>query len=330
MGFYTAYILIQNFESESKKLVFDDKLSIVKIDIRNFDELKAIFKSVNRFGQHFIERRYDEVPSLPEGEEDYSGLGRIPEDSEDLMLLLRLFKTGDLAFVEQDIKQPQGNSLRQYEYPMVFSKFHSPHHYRMSEEEIPRFKAFYKEAPKWPGWGSEWFKIARRYFLWGGSKEFHPGRDNERILDYMIALEASFVPEGDFISRRLRERAVAILGGAEDEKASFRKMLNEFYGIRSALAHGNALSPEQTMILEKKRLDFEDGVRRLMRKVLENCPASEDERRRYLSGLYDISDVERAEKIISDYGAIEDVKIKDELLKRLTISTTRSLSKSDQ
>jgi hypothetical protein len=262
------------------------------------------------------------VPSLPEGEKDYSGLGRIPEDSEDLMLLLRLFKTGGLVFVEQDIKQPLGNPLRQYEYPMVFSKFHSPHRYRMSEEEIPSFKAFYKEAPKWPGWGSEWFKIARRYFLWGGSKEFHPGRDNERILDYMIALEASFVPEGDFVSRRLRERGAAILGGSEDEKSNLRKMLNEFYGIRSALAHGDALSPEETMILKEKSQEFENGVRRLLTKILENCPASENERRRYLNGLYDISDKERAEKIISDFGAIKDTKIRNDLSKKLSGNKT--------
>jgi hypothetical protein len=72
------------------------------------------------------------------------------------------------------------------------------------------------------------------------------------------------------------------------------------------------------MILNEKRLEFEDGVRRLLRKILENCPASEDDRRKYLSGLYDISDVERVEKIISDFGAIKDAKIKGELLKRLS------------
>jgi len=319
MAFYTTYILIQNFEAESKKLLFDE-FSIKKIDNSNYDELKAVFKSicVYRFGQHFIERRYAKLPSLPEGGEDFSGLGRIPYDSEDLMLLLRLFKTGDLVFVAQIIKSPEGDHLGQYQYPMVYSKYRSPHHYKMSEEEIPVFNSFRMEAAKWPGWHSDWFKIARRNFLWGGTKEFHPVRGKERILDYMIALEASFVPEGDFVSRRLKERTAAILGGAEGEKSSFRKMLNESYGIRSALAHGDALLPEQTMILKEKRQKFEDGVRRLLRKILKNCPASENERQRYLNGLYDISDDERAEKIMSDFRAIKDAKIKDGLLKRLS------------
>lgn len=319
MGFFTAYILIQNFESKSKELVFE-KFRIQRIDNSNWDKCKEVFRpvSVKRYGQHFIERRYKKVPNLPKGEEDISGLGRIPYDSEDLMLLLRLFRTGDIVFIAQAIKTSEGDVLSQYQYPMAFSEYHSPYHYKMSEDDAQTFNVFHKETPKRPGWSSQWFKIARRYFLWGGSKEFHPGRDNERILDYMIALEALFVHEADFVSRRLRERAVAILGGSEVEKSSLRRMLNEFYGIRSTLAHGDALSPEQIMILEKKRLDFEDGVRRLMRKALENCPPSEDERRRYLSGLYEISDVERAEKIISDFRAIKESKIRRELLKKLS------------
>jgi hypothetical protein len=319
MGFYTTYILIQNFETKPKELVFD-KFRIVRVDNSNWDECKQIFRPVfvKRFGQHFIERRYKGVPKLPKGEEDVSGLGRIPYHSEDLMLLLRLFREGDIVFITQAIKTPEGNLLSQYQYPMAFSEYHSPYHYKMSENDVQTFNVFHEKAPKRSGWRSEWFRIARRYFLWGGSKEFHPGRDNERVLDYMIALEALFVPEADFVSRRLRERAAAILGGTEDDKSILRKMMNEFYGIRSALAHGDVLSPQQSMNLEKKRVDFEDGVRRLMRKVLENCPASEDERRRYLSGLYEISDDERAKKVISDFGAIKETKIRSELLKKLS------------
>jgi hypothetical protein len=319
MGVYTAYILIQNFETKSKDLVFN-KFRISRIDNSNWNKYKEMFRPVfvKKVGQYFIERHYEEVPKLPKDEEDTSGLGRIPYDSEDLMLLLRLFRAGDIVFIGQAIETSEGNLLSQYQYPMAFSEYHSPYHYRMSEEDVTTFNVFYAKVPKWPGWGSEWFKIARRYFLWGGAKEFHPGRDNERVLDYMIALEASFVPEGDFVSRRLRERGTAISEGSKDEKSSLRKILNQFYGIRSALAHGDVLSPEQTMILEKKRPDFEDGVRRLIRKILESCPANEGERRKYLTGLYDISDAERAEKIISDFGAIKEKQIRSDLLKKLS------------
>jgi hypothetical protein len=317
-GFYVAYILIQNFESKSEELAFE-KFRIKRIDNSNWNEMKSIFRPifVKRFGHHFVERRYDKVPKLPEDQEDVSALGHIPYDSEDLMLLLRLFKAGDIVYMAGVVETPEGDLLSQYQYPMAFSQYHSPYHYRMSEQEIPAFNAFCEESAKWPGWDSEWFKLARRYFLWGGAKEFHPGRDNERILDYMIALEASFVPETDFVSRRLRERTAAILGGTEEQKTVFRKKMNDLYGIRSALAHGNTLSSEQTRFLEEKRLVIEEDVRRLLKVILENCQSSEDERRRYLSGLYDISDHERAEKIISDFRAIKDTEIKNEALKKL-------------
>lgn len=59
MASYTVYILLQNFEAETKKLVFD-KFSITKIDGSNLAGIQRIFDDirVNRM-QHFIERQYD-------------------------------------------------------------------------------------------------------------------------------------------------------------------------------------------------------------------------------------------------------------------------------
>lgn len=315
---YTAYILIQNFESKLTELQFD-KFSITRIDNRNYERLKEIFKStfLKRQGQHFIERRYIELPGLTEDYEDPSGLGRIPYDSEDLMLLLRLFKTGDIVFVSAAVSTPENGLLSQYQYPMAFSIYRSPFHYKISEEDIPLFNEFFEDVPKWLGWNSSWFKIARRHFLWGGSKRFHPSRDTERILDYMISLEASFVSETDFVSRRLRERTASILGGSEKDKSRFKKEMSVLYAIRSALAHGNPLSSEQTRFLKEKRPSIEENVRRLLKNILKSCPSSAGDRRSFLSDLYDISDYDRAEKVISDFKAIKDTKIRDELLKKM-------------
>jgi hypothetical protein len=65
MGFFTTYILIQNFETESKDLVFN-KFRIIRIDNSNWDKCKEIFRPVSakRVGQHLIERRYKEVPKM--------------------------------------------------------------------------------------------------------------------------------------------------------------------------------------------------------------------------------------------------------------------------
>ena len=310
MGSYTVYILMQNFESPLNKLVFDE-FNITKIDMENIEKLKNVFLGMFVYsGQHFIKRRYDKLPEL---DKDDSGLGRIPDDSEDLMLLLRLFKPGNLVFVAQVVQVPEGEFLRQYPYPMAFSTYRSPFHYRMSVEEVGLFNEFFREAPKWPGWNAPWFQVVRRYFLWGGSKEFHPGRDNERVLDYMIALEAAFVFEGDFVSRRLRERAAAILG----ETKLLKNRIKEFYDIRSAIAHGNVLSAKQISLLRENGRLFEDDIRKLLKETLKNCQTDDAPRRKYLRRLYDISDSGRAEKIISDFRPIKNLEIKNDLLKTL-------------
>lgn len=238
------------------------------------------------------------------------------------MLLLRLFKARDIVFVAQVVRT-QDNIFRQYKYPMAFSNYHSRSLYEMSEPEIPKFNEFFTEATKWPGWNAPWFNnVARRYFLWGGSKEFYPGRDNERILDYMIALEAAFVPEGDFVSRRLRERTAAILGGTEGERSIFIERIKNFYNIRSTFAHGNLLSNEQIKFLEENSFLFENDVRKLLREILKNCPSNDDARREYLCQLYDVSDKQRAEKIFSDFKAIKNVAIRNKLLDKLRESVS--------
>jgi hypothetical protein len=315
MAPYIAYILIKNFESTSKKLGFD-KFSIIRVDSRNWEEIKEIFNPipVYRTGQHYIERRYEKVPPLYCDADDVSGFGRIPYDSEDLMFLLRLYKAGDIVFEAQVIKDPDGNISHQYPYPMAFSNYHSPCHYKISEEDVIKFNKFSEEVSECAGWNSEWFKITRRYFLWGGSKEFFPGRDNERILDYMIALEAALVPETERVSLRLRKRAAAILGG---DNKNIKNRINNFYGVRSTLAHGNALSRKQIKILETQSFFFENDVRELIKSTLKNCLSNENARKKYLCKLGDISDEEKGDKIIEDFKSIINNTVRENILKSI-------------
>jgi hypothetical protein len=322
MAPYIAYILIKNFESTSKKLGFD-KFSIIRVDSRNWEEIKKIFSPipVYKTGQHYIERRYEKVPPLYSDADDVSGFGRIPYYSEDLMFLLRLYKVGDIVFEAQVIKDPDNNISHQYQYPVAFSNYHSPCHYKMSEEDVIKFNKFLEEVSECPGWNSECFKITRRYFLWGGSKEFFPGRDNERILDYMIALEAAFVPETDFVTRRLRERTAAILSRKDKEKSIFKKRIDNFYRIRSFLAHGNPLSSKQIKILEEESSFFENDIRQLLRHILKAFPPNKNGRKEYLCKLGDISDEEKGDKIIEDFRRIKDKAVRKKAIKSVSGET---------
>jgi hypothetical protein len=113
--------------------------------------------------------------------------------------------------------------------------------------------------------------VARRYFLYGGAKEFNCYAERQsgieineidRIVDYMIALEAALVPEKDFVGRRLRERATCLLCKDPGDAEATKKLLRELYDVRSTIAHGSPLSDEKRDFLQRGRGDFENVVRR--------------------------------------------------------------------
>jgi hypothetical protein len=179
-------------------------------------------------------------------------------------------------------------------------------------------------------WNSPWFKVARRWFLYGGAKEFNPYIESEatgdfdgevdRVADYVAALEAALLPENDlFIQRRLKERAIRILA-LDDEKASLtKKLLGQFYGIRSTLVHGNRLSSDDLSYLRNRQrwLEFEHLVRDLLVAALRNVPPQEEARVSYLADLYEPSDAERAEDFAKNFKAIKDSGVRLALIDRL-------------
>lgn len=320
-SYYTAYILILNFKSELEELSFDNFV-ISKVTDRNYDEYKEIFTAnvYRNANQYVIKRIFTSPLPLPEdiSSDSVDLTGVIPYTQEDLMFLLRLYKGGDIVFIEQIIVTPAGTCLAQFKYPMVFSYYHSTFYYEISGTEIPALNTFINETPYLPGWNSKWLKIAKRYFLWGGSKEFYPERDNERILDYMIALESVLVSEGDFISRRLKERAANLFTGTDEQKNIIRELIKKFYGYRSILAHGNELSSVDISYIIISRVLFENTVRDILKMVIKNCPLDTQAREAFLKDRYDITDQDRVRKIISDIKAIKDEGARKFLLEQIT------------
>ncbi|MFI5088202.1 MAG: hypothetical protein ACHP7I_07400, partial [Terriglobales bacterium] len=123
------------------------------------------------FEECVIEREYQSIPPSPA---DWVGLGAIPFDAESLLLLLRLFQPGDLAFVSLTVETPSGLS-RQYPYRVISYLMPgcSTLPFVLNQSDIAEweeFAAFLKTAPSW---NSQWFEVSRRYFLYGGSTEFN-------------------------------------------------------------------------------------------------------------------------------------------------------------
>ena len=199
-----------------------------------------------------------------------------------------------------------GNSTRQF----VFRK-----------AEVARWEAFATGLRSSPCWNSEWFKVARHFFLYGSSDEFNANFHTEvdRVINYVAALEAALVPEHDFISRRLRERAVALLGLENEQAREVKKLLNDLYAIRSTLVHGSLLSIDQMTLLQDHDLwwKFEELVRGLLVTSLKKMPSDEPLRRAFLSSLFDPDDKAIAEQVGEMFRSIKDQKTKWDLLDSL-------------
>src|ERR1700729_365797 len=108
---FKAFVLVRNLESRAERLDFGE-FTINRVGLR-FKELREVLSSLDVNQDDWIlEKSYTQLPLGPPG----SPVGGIPNDIEDTLLLLRLYKPGDIAFIRQAVIQPSGNSLVQFQY----------------------------------------------------------------------------------------------------------------------------------------------------------------------------------------------------------------------
>jgi hypothetical protein len=288
----TLRILARNIESDGFEPIAANALSPLKLQFSEFsielldqgkrrrlEYARQFFKGA-MFDEFLIEREYEVIPPAPQA---YSGFGALPSDAEDLLLLLRLFRPGDLAFVSLSVQEPGSQPSIQYPYRVISNLVpaFSTRPFVLNQSDITAWEEFAASLRAAPSWKSRWFEVSRRYFLYGGSTEFNANFPTEvdRVMDYTTALESALVPEMDFVSRRLRERALKMLGLSGEVAEKAKKLLKEFYSIRSTLVHGSRLSSDQLSLLQSRArwLEFERLVRHLIVAALRNIPPGDIE-----------------------------------------------------
>ena len=309
LSMYIAFASVKNLKAPSETLQFE-RFQLRAISRSNLEWARKVLCFDRLYvGDWVYEREYETLPPI-EGW-DPPGLGRIPSDTEDTLLLLRLFRIGDLSFSHQLIWQDDSPYL-QIPYRALTS-FKSPMSYWMTQPDCSRFDDFASNLTSLQSWNSQWARITKAFVLYGGAKEFNPHQNQvDRIIDYAVALEASLVPERDFVGRRLRERAAVIIDDPS-VKDSFKRL----YNIRSTLVHGSPLSDnDQAWLIENREI-----LHKITRKAIVEClrrvPASDDERKGFLAQLYDIADEDRAKKLYNDFGKISDQRAKAGLVARM-------------
>jgi hypothetical protein len=239
-----------------------------------------------------LEKSYAQLPAGPPG----SPVGGIPNDIEDILLLLRLYRAGDISFVKQAIILPNGNTLVQFPYrAMNDLNSYSLLQFLITSGECGAWQAFAVEITRSRSWASDWFIAARRFFLSGGAKPFSPSWDEvDRILDYATALESTLVPEKDYNTRRISNRAAELISPASPvDKEQIITFLKKVYEIRSRIAHGSRLGDDNRKWLVENGSLVERRVREVLATAVKQLPPDEAERRVTLAALYDPTDDDR-------------------------------------
>ncbi len=312
---FKAFILVRNLESSAEGLDFGE-FTINLVGAR-FEELREVFSSVDVNQDDWIfEKFYTQLPLGRPG----SPVGGIPNDIEDILLLLRLYKAGDISFIKQAIVPPSGNTLVQFPYrAMNDLNSYSPLRFEVGSEECQAWKAFARGIRESQSWSSDWFAAARRFFLCGGAKQFNPKWDDvDRILDYATALEATLVPEKDNNRRRLSHRAAALIAPDNPEEMEvIKKFVKRFYDIRSRIVHGSTLGDENRDWLFENCDQLELRVRQVLVTAVQNLPRGEEDRRVALAGLFDPTDQDRGDFALKKFREIKTAEVRKDIAAKI-------------
>lgn len=308
---HKAVVLTRNLHSRTERLDFG-AFTISRVGLR-FDELRELLSSRDVFQNDWVfEKTYAELPPAPI--HSPAGVGGIPNDIEDTLLLLRLYKVGDIAFVEQAIFLPnEDKPLVQYPYRAINDlNSNSPLVSEFEQEDCEPWTAFANGLRTSQSWGSDWFTVARRFFLYGAAKEFSPTWDDvDRIVDYATALEAAVVPESEFSSRRIRHRAAMLIFPNDlEEQRIVRKLVQQIYDIRSSIVHGSKLSDEKREWLIKNCGQVELRVRQALVAAVQLVPPTDDDRRTMLAAIYDPVDQDRGDFALQTFQEIRTQEVR--------------------
>jgi hypothetical protein len=312
---FKAFVLVRNIESGGERFDFGE-FTIDRVGLR-FEELREVFSSVDVNQDDWVlEKSYTHLPPGPPG----SPVGGIPNDIEDILLLLRLYKAGDIAFIKQAIVPPSGNALVQFPYRAINDlNSYSSQRFEVESKECQSWKAFADTIRESQSWSSDWFGAARRFFLSGGAKQFNPKWDDvDRIVDYATALESTLVPEKDYNTRRISRRAAALIAPGDPLQTEvIAKFIRRFYEIRSRIVHGSGLGDDNRQWLFEHCGQVELRVRQVLRIAVQKLPLGENDRRLALAGLYDLTDADRGDSAFEKFKEIKTAEVRKTIAARI-------------
>jgi hypothetical protein len=272
---YSVTSPLENFKCESDCIDLTEGLRIRRISSMEKSEyLTSMQYSIggpSAFGQlnvislkHVVETTYNHAKETP------MDMSSCRPRFEDAVNALRLFKSGAVDFNILRITpiswQPHHgtyySSMGGYTRPIG-------QEYVLQKSEVSLFKRLWKKYNEFRNKraglnSSKYLNIAFRRFNLGIEEvDFE-----DKMIDYLISLEALLLPERDELKYRLSNRVAVLLGKGENETEEVRTIIAEAYDLRSDIVHGK--SPKEIKIGEKAipQGDFVSKVEEYVRKSI--------------------------------------------------------------
>lgn len=190
---------------------------------------------------------------------------------KDVIVAMRLFKTGVLVLNvlcsrQMVLDPPTGpvySSIGRYLTPI------GPE-YTLKKSEVKPFKRFWKQYKKFQTdrattKSNKYLKIALRRFNLGIEEDYYL---EDKIIDYLISLEALYLPESRELTYKLSNRVAILIGKEERETEEIRQTIVKAYDLRSQIVHGKMVRPIKIngKIIQPK--DFTFNIEEILRKSI--------------------------------------------------------------
>jgi len=218
-------------------------------------------------------------------------------------------------------QRPSGNVVVQFPYrAMNDLNSYSALRFEFGNDECDSWKAFASAIVRSRSWNSDWFSVARRFFLYGSATEFNPFWDDvDRIVDYVSAVEAAVAPEMDFSRRRISRRSALLISKSATEQPNIIALMKQLYDIRSSLVHGTKLSSKSRDWLIENCGAVEIVVRQVLVAAVQTIPDNDEPRRKMLAGLYDPTDDDRGEFVLQRFQEIRNVTVRKAIGDKISV-----------
>jgi hypothetical protein len=265
---------LKNFKSDIDEISLTNNIKIKKITEKDFDEMfKETKKSSCLFSDEVLHVDYqlEMVESIVNGAAiNDSNFGII---CYTIISALRLFKTGIIGNIKllrhcskykyeswEPIWQPVGGSIS-----MVQSIYAHP--YNLISQDVGNFTELWEKYNNYDFNENRPVDIAIRRFNYAYEKE----QLEDKLIDYMIALEALFLKEDENteLKYRLTLRTALFIGSQKEEINQIREVINKAYDIRSKIVHGSGIiKPKELMGIQELTPTIEEYIRLSLKKFL--------------------------------------------------------------